>query len=181
VPGNNHERETARYFGVKRRNRGDDFGRSDIEVLVDVNTWSGVHNPREPKLLVECKYRNDLGIVPFFKEFTSKAANIPILSMGNYFFCYLTDFAEIYMFLIDIYVEREFFEDIHKRVSLLTTDKQLPQYIEEYTRQAADYSSQIPESSPRLPLVCLQKARIAGKIICFSLENLKQYRRQLEP
>ena len=77
VAWKDHELITARYFGTNRRNRGQDFGVSDVEVRASYAEWSAVSefgakalNPHNINggVVVECKQGYNIRLPEYFQD-----------------------------------------------------------------------------------------------------------------
>lgn len=166
------EREAARYFNVKRRSRGNDFSQSDVEVLVNVKDWLDTPPYQSLYIVVECKYRKEIGVVPLFlKETRSFKDRIPILSIGDFILCRLDDFEDVFR---DFAMSDQDLVNIVSKYVIINNAKKEPKYLREYMEQAQEYTHILPEHSHNFPLVCMARAGTAGRIVAFSSTHLKE-------
>ena len=175
-PWKKHERETARVFGVPRRTRGDNFSRSDVEVLVDIGTW--LDKACHPSyLIVECKYRQEIGIVTSFlkgsKEITDR---ITILRVGDFILCRLNDIKDV---IEDMVFSTLDIVELSDKYSILYDKKKEPKYLREYHEQASEYSEAIPQSSYSYPIVCMARASTTGRIVAIHGDVIQKMRQDL--
>jgi hypothetical protein len=177
------ERETAKYFGTKRRLRGADFSQEDVEVLVDTDAWLGNRGSLAPLLIVECKYRKTHGVVTVFKDLTlGKPSTVkPIVTMSDeYLLCKLDDFVSVYCDFIEPLEPYMNIDDIvDTGYEILRSSRQVPDYLIDYRDQASDYIVKIKDERGRaiLPLVCLAKANTIGKLISVSIADIVTFRK----
>ena len=173
-----HERETARYFGTRRRLRGSDFSQSDVEVLVDVETW--LNRKSDRKIVVECKYSKQHGIVTHFKDTFSatNGAGIPIMVLDNYYIVRLDDFQEFYEFFLDpdIRSPKKSKIDVLGYFDTVKSKRKAPKYLDEYREQAKGYISPNVDTWKYLAISCIAKSRTIGKLICIHKEDIQEYR-----
>ena len=114
TPWKAHERAVAKHFGTEREKRGADFSVSDCDVLVNIDDWyesrrfnsTGALEQRYTHLVVECKYRADLKLHQWMREFSKGVprGKTPVLfwdSPGNpvpeYGICWMEDFDTIWV------------------------------------------------------------------------------------
>lgn len=177
-----HERITARYFATERRCRGDDFSKSDVEVLVNTKEWLKDLNtelypvgPLEGYLIVECKYNQRHGIVTLFKDLASNSLKVPLLQIDDYLLCYLNDFKEVYTDFIDECSEITPLGIVEK-YRILETNRKAPKYLEDYRVQAMDYIPDLVRDSPCLPITCLAKGSTKGRIISVRIKDIEKFK-----
>ena len=174
-----HERETARYFGTRRRLRGHDFSVSDVEVLVDINEWLGQTDDFKPLLIVECKYSKNMGIVTDYKKLTlkSKLEN-PMIQLENYIIGELKDFKEFYSNFVN--PQKNSSNNINdlRGLKLVQSHKKPPKYLDDYYVQARDYSLDQETEQPILSMVCVTKARLKGRFFVINLGDIETYWKQ---
>jgi hypothetical protein len=171
-----HERETAKYFKTARRLRGSDFSVSDVEVLVDVNSWLyEIEKTSGPHMVVECKYSSKAGIVTDFKEMTKGCQQTPLVVRGKYLLMLLNDFKQFYINFIDGDISGL---DALLSYEFLHSSKKAPQYIEDYRDQSLDYTKDT--QGPCLPIVSLAKNGVKGKIAIINLDDMASYKLELE-
>ncbi len=104
-PWKAHERAVAKHFGTTRELRGSDFSVSDCDVLVNVEDWYATcefsDRTAYTHIVVECKYRADLKLHQWMREFSRGVPKnkVPIMfwdSPGNpipeYGICWMKDF-----------------------------------------------------------------------------------------
>lgn len=149
-----HERKVARYFGVERNLRGDDFSRKNCDVIAPLTSWEKVteakvnNTPGDVEcIVVECKYRADLGLHKLMSEVGSNSTyteKVPIAVWGEYFMCWLTnpitkqrDFDTAWVNLITNYPGYLW---LCKVFHVETLRRMVPSYIQEYIEQAYDYA-----------------------------------------
>ena len=168
------ERETARYFGVPRRVRGNDFSVSDVEVLVNVDEWLSKEVYRDSFIIVECKYRKENGIVTLFNEQTKGIkSTIPVLRVGEFFLCKLEDFKD---FFIDLVINDLDIMKLSEKYTILRNDKKEPKYLREYTEQAEGYGEVLDKHSHYISTVCMARASTAGRLMAISCSVIESYR-----
>jgi hypothetical protein len=174
-----HERETARYFGTQRRLRGADFSQSDVEVLVNVPEWLyGTAISQGPLIVVECKYSSQAGIVSDFKDLTSGHTDkTPIVILEDYILLRLNDFKEVY----HDFIENQHYTALEALFTyeFIHSSKKAPNYLKGYRDQSLDYTKDLKE--PALPIVCLAKNRVKGKVAIINRADLDKFRSQLLP
>jgi hypothetical protein len=178
------ERDTASYFGTRRRLRGDDFSRSDVEVLVDVEGW--LKDGRPPKkyyLVIECKYSKEHGIVQLFNKAQLNVSNVLILRLGDYILVKLDNFIDLYKDFIDIDHStsipghRELLlEYISSKYTISQSNRRCPQYLDSYVEQARKYIPKLTMATAKvLPLLSLAKANTKGRVIAVHVEDVAKY------
>ena len=173
-PWKRHERETARYFRVPRRVRGNDFSVSDVEVLVNVDEWLSKEVYRDSFIIVECKYRKENGIVTLFNEQTKGIkSTTPVLRVGEFFLCKLEDFKD---FFIDLVINDLDIIKLSEKYTILRNDKKEPKYLREYTEQAEDYGEVLDKHSHYISTVCMARASTAGRLMAISCSVIESYR-----
>jgi len=188
----NHERIVARYFGVEREKRGDDFSRSGCDVKATVKQWakaagktifSGLcHDDGDMGVLVECKQGYSDMPAKLFKE---AQANNPhpksrttVMFWGGYGFSWLTDrdgkrvFDDVWSQLIvddtesSIFIRDYYAEWIGRKV---------PKYLIDCFEQAQGYIDTIKNREERtdfvhyIPLVALHAKGVRGRLIAWQL------------
>lgn len=171
-----HERETAKYFGTTRRLRGDDYSQEDVEILFNAEEWLSSSRYSQVTVVVECKYRKQIGIFDNFKSAKQASrSRKTILRIGEYILCDLKDFKDVFIDLIDNDLD---VVTLSERYCILHDEKKQPKYLDEYLEQAQEYCKNLPSSEHCLPLVSLARASTPGKIICVhssSITAFKQY------
>jgi len=169
------ERDVAKYFGTKRRLRGNDFSQSDVEVLATLKDW--LKYPQENfGIVVECKYRQSQPLIDLVTDTDEKASFYckPVVLMGNYILCCLQDFAEVFVTLTKDHLS---LDDLDK-LNFRKVTKKVPDYLESYMQQATEYTTR-QSSITLLPVVCLAKANSKYKVVIFSRDALKAFNKSL--
>lgn len=170
-----HELETAKFFGTSRRNRGNDFGVSDVEVLVDTNDWLDRSNPQGPFIVVECKYSKKMGIVNEYKKLSSMTENdSPMIKIGDYIVGNLEDFKEIYLDFIDPGSEPPSLTATTLKYDIISSRKKTPKYLDDYYEQARDYTMGQDSKRPYFAMVCVAKANSHGRLFVCHLNDIKE-------
>lgn len=175
-PWKKHERETARVFGVPRRTRGDNFSRSDVEVLVDIGTWLD-KACQTSYLIVECKYRQEIGIVnSYLKASKENKEKITILRVGDFILCKLNDIKEM---IEDIVFNNLDIIDLSDKYTILYDKKKEPKYLREYHEQASEYTEVLLEHGNSYPIVCMARASTIGRVIAIHCDVIKEMRQNI--
>ena len=168
-----HESDTAKYFGVERRARGADFSVSDVEVLVNIGDW--IEDPLYSSscIIVECKYRSKNGIITLFNKMNRLIPNKLILRVGDFLLVKREDFKG---FFKDFILSNSDLIKFSKEYSVVSYDKKEPKYLKDFSSQSEGYSEILLQFSNYLPLVCMAKAGIPGRIFsidCSAIEKFK--------
>jgi hypothetical protein len=186
------EREVAKFFGTTRRLRGNDFSKSDIEVIASLKDAQILHNcslESQFGVAVECKYRKSQPLVSIYSSYCftkkQKKKNSTLLFMGDYYLCDLYSFKDAYYFFEEIYrrldspvrSELPLFFNKNYGFDLVYSDKTIPDYLDEYYGQASSYLSKCKEDGlvSVLPLVCLGQANKKQKIIIGKVSDLDSF------
>jgi hypothetical protein len=175
-----HELITAKYFNTQRRVRGDDFSRSDVEVLADAGEWLNLISYNGIYLVVECKYRKEIGIVASFRTMAQGKTKIPIMRIGDFILCYLNDFKDVFVdFVAHIQSNLDIIE-ITNKYEISYNDGKEPKYLRDYLDQAAGYSEANKVDGHCFPLLSLAKANTRGRIVAFHVTSLKELWKKVE-
>lgn len=173
----NLERETARYFGTKRRLRGADFSASDVEIIVDVDKWlkrEAIYY--DTRLVVECKYRTEIGVVPLFNKYKALHPDfVTIVMLGSYLLVDLEYFDLVWNDIIEAPLKSS--KELLQSYAIHKPSVQPPQYLNKYLSQCHDYITDIEggdsdDDSLYFPLLCLAKKRIKGRIVVCHLDDI---------
>lgn len=175
-----HERKVATFFKTKRRSRGDDFGRSDVEVVTTIDDWLGIPMP-DVGIVVECKYSKHLEFADEFFKLDPKVGSFIMRGSSEsdkYIMCYLNDFEKVLMEFVLPPVDLTL-ESITDEFSILSTKKRVPGYIEEFHAQARAYLSHDSlNAGVFLPIVCMAKAKKHGQIVSISMSDIDLFQEQ---
>ena len=161
TPWKVHERAVAHHFGTEREKRGSDFSVSDCDVLVNIDDWyahMGVHHEvsfgntdfQYTHIVVECKYRADLKLHQWMRNFAGSIPNdkTPVLfwdSPGSfipeYGICWMEDFNSIW---------QTWMHNKHYPIEQFTPywaigylKRKIPAYLEDWWTQAYDYCCEL--------------------------------------
>jgi len=173
----NLERETARYFGTKRRLRGADFSASDVEIIVSVDKWL----QRESiyygtRLVVECKYRTEIGVVPLFNKYKALHPSlVTIVMLGDYLLVDLEYFDLVWNDIIELPTKTP--TELLQSYAIHRPNKQPAKYLDDYLSQCRDYITDITGSdtdddSIYFPILCLAKKSIKGRVVVCHLNDI---------
>lgn len=176
----NHERKVAAFFKTERRSRGDDFGRTDVEVQTSIEDWLGI--PLKAGLIVECKYSKHLEYLDeFFKRAPKDTSFILRADSENdkYIMCFLDDFEKVFVDLL-LPASPITIESITDEFSILRSPKAVPQYIENFHEQSRAYLTQ-PQyaDSILLPIVCMAKAKKHGQVVSLAMSDIDLFQERL--
>lgn len=175
-----HELITAKYFKTERRKRGDDFSRSDVEVLADAGNWLDLKSYNGIYIVVECKYRKDIGIVSVFRKIALGNTKIPIMRIGDFFLCYLEDFKDVFVDFVAHIQSNIDIIDITNKYEIIYNNGTEPKYLRDYLDQAAGYSKDNKVPGHCFPLLCLAKANTRGRVVAFHSSSLKELWRHVD-
>jgi len=174
------ERKVAKYFNTQRRKRGDDFSQSDVEILANINQW--LNSDSHPGYIIgECKYRTTgLGVVDTYIKNKSKE-HISIGRIGeDILITNITNFEKIFL---EICKDTFPLKVITNKYYTFPIKKSVPKYINEFFKQASDYSSIISKEVafssdgvvPCLPVLCFAKRSRQGIYILFRIEDFQSF------
>lgn len=168
-----HERETARYFGTRRRVRGGDFSMSDADIVVNVDDWVFDGTGKLPKLsiVVECKYGQNLGVVKTFREVTTGLKSKCLMRLGNFLLCDLEDFQDV---LLGVYLDQFSIIPLSDEYSIVKHHGHEPKYLSDYNQQAQGYCDTLEGSRTSIPLVCLAKSGTRGRVTAISCDSVSK-------
>jgi hypothetical protein len=170
------ERTVAAHFNTSRRTRGDNFGRSDVEVKATLKEWLGEPWTNELGIVVECKYRQKHEIIKHLEKH-DPGIGISIGVIGEYILCWLEDFEEVFNFVVcSEYVSE------HRRTplqvvndfSIVHISKKAPDYLDKYLTQSREYVNQNKEGV-YLPIACLAKARSHKRLVAMSMNDVLKF------
>lgn len=175
-----HERFVAKYFNTTRRNRGNDFGQSDVEIMATLEEWLGWPTSETVGLIVECKYSKKHPILKIHKSYN--IYDIPtIIIAGNVMHMTLSDFQK---FFVDyIWVPKEESKDVFELVydyNIIKVASKEPEYMKEYIKQARDYCIKYSSQGKFLPIACLAKAKSKNRLVCFDMDDVKRFQIQCD-
>lgn len=170
------ELNTAKYFNTSRRNRGNDFSQSDVEIKADIPQWLG-DNKIRGTIIAECKYRsNELGIVKTYNDLRdSKKITLGVIE-DEFIITTLESFKKVFILL----VEREGIqlEDL-RSFEVIKVKKHCPKYIHEFISQARDYVPEVaPDGTgagPTLPILSCAKRGCKGIYAIFSITDVQSF------
>lgn len=186
-----HERVVARYFGVERQKRGNDFGVSDCDVLASAAEYEKSRGQTIPysrmpvtHIIVECKRHKNLGLHQWMKEFSQGCTRIPILTWGA-FRCSWMEYKKRRVFdqVFDELIPNESmtFEYLAGTYSIGHINRPVPKYLKEWYEQALEYgrafSLQYVEKNPEvdyvqpLPLIAVGQKGMHGRVIAWKNWN----------
>lgn len=169
-----HERKTAEYFNTTRRLRGNDFSQSDVEILAEAGEWLNLKSYNGIYLVVECKYRKDIGVVTAFKKVAQGKTKIPIYRVGDFIMCYLNDFKDVFVDFVAHIQDNIDIVDITNKYEIEYSDGTEPKYLRDYLGQAAGYSETNKVNGHCMPLLSLAKANTRGRVVAFHTSSLKE-------
>ena len=189
-----HERIVARYFGVEREKRGDDFSRSGCDVKALVREWAiaaGGYNltGRFPAMdnglgvLVECKQGYSDIPAKLFKQAQNSnpdpKTRTTVMFWGTYGFSWLYDpygnraFDKVWNDLV-CESEKSIYDFINDYAAFWIGRK-VPDYLTKCFDQAQNYIDTIKNRSERtdfiqyVPLVALHAKGVRGRLIVWQL------------
>jgi hypothetical protein len=189
TPWKVHERVVARYFGVERQKRGDDFGVSDCDVLAPEAKYAAARG-RESVLMqagtalathivVECKRHKGLKLHEWMRKHSQSCrGEIPILIWNEFRASWMEDrkrrvFDEVYDDLV-FGLPRPV-EYLLQKYRFGYINRATPKYLTEWYEQAVDYShhfgTQYAKDNPNanyvyaLPLVAVAQKGMQGRVI----------------
>lgn len=173
------ERTVATHFGTTRRTRGDNFGRSDVEVKASLSEWLSL--PYEDVgIVVECKYRKKHEII---KQLEKKDPGIGIFIgvIGEYILCWLDDFDKVF----NLVIQPDTFSgqwtvvstplQVINDYSIVHISEKAPDYLDKYLDQSREYVRQNKEGV-YLPIACLAKARSHKRLIAVSVNDILSFK-----
>lgn len=166
-PWKAHERKVAKHFGTQRRTRGADFGVSDVEVLATLNDWLK-NGDNDTGIVVECKYRKSHPIINLMKDY-HKDDSVFVGFLGDYVLCWLEDFEKIFPIILD---EEIRFDQLNS-LNIHTIDKRVPDYLEEYTKQATEYTKNT--TKVLLAIVCMAQAGSKWRAVAIHRDSIKDF------
>lgn len=173
----NLERETARYFGTKRRLRGADFSASDVEIIVDVDKWlkrDAIYY--DQRLVVECKYRSEIGVVPLYNKYRALHPDaVTIVILGDYLLVDLEYFELVWNDIIEAPLKTP--NELLQSYAIHNPSREPAEYLGKYLSQCKDYITDIEAGDTEddalyFPILCLAKKNIKGRIVVCHLEDI---------
>jgi len=187
-----HERIVARYLGVEREKRGDDFSRSGCDVKASLHNWQKVSkielfgdvgSSQGDGVLVECKQGYSDMPAKLFRQ--AQAANpdpknrITVMFWGSYGFSWLYDpygnraFDTVWNDLV-LYTGKTA-HDFIDEYAATWIGRKVPDYLIKCFEQAQGYINTIKNRSERtdfinyVPLVALHAKGVKGRLIVWQL------------
>jgi len=179
-----HERIVARYFGVERGKRGDDFGQVGCEVVAPLLAWrdaakiaNAVKLPRKGEyagVIVECKQGYSKLPVTMFRDVHKNNPNkdglITLMNWGPYLMSWMQDRDGVRVFDLawnDLIAGRMTAVSFLRGYYMETVRRQVPKYLDDFMEQSEDYG---PAGEEQLggkvkPLVALHAKGMQGRLI----------------
>ncbi len=181
-----HERVVARTFGTERRNRGNDFGQSDVEVIASLQEWLGHDFKGSEKIgvIVECKHSKKHVVIDAFKKLSnllnkkdSTLSKPTIASIGDTLYMWLDDFEEF--FIQNIFIpdeEDQGLFDIVYKYNIIRLGEKEPEYINDYIMQAREYTVKYSSKGVYLPIACIAKTRSKKRLVCLNIDDILRFK-----
>jgi hypothetical protein len=171
-----HERFVAKFFNTSRRNRGNDFGQSDVEIMTTLEEWLGWPTQSTVGLIVECKYSKRHPIVDVFKSYDIYDKPTIIVA-GDTMYIWLEDFSKL--FIDYIWTTKEENKDLFEIVydfNIINIADSEPDYINKYIQQARDYTIKYSSQGTFLPIACIAKAKAKRRLVCVNIDDILRFK-----
>lgn len=174
-----HERHVAKYFNTTRRLRGANFSQEDIEIIATLNTWLGIGYEEYIGVAVECKYRKKHPLIDLLIKHQPESAPTYVARVGNYILCWLESFEEVFKHFIYPPNGNSDIDTISMLFNIVTIDKEVPQYLNEYRDQAKGYTEVSTDNL--LPIVCMAKSRSSHRLVAVHIDDIDKFRSKYSP